>query len=172
MAAKEVESVGTGGLLRDFATRGNPFLALIHSGADEAVEQTGGAHYSALHSAAPGAELIALLQAEMGKSASSRRDKDGARSMVVTQAALNGLAKYTVKYLNMMVLVPTAASEMLDNLLQLFDYYLCSAFCGFVPSEDRAKFLAPANKLNAAAPDLSRAFEVLCAYQTLLLARS
>eukprot|EP01038_Epipyxis_sp_PR26KG_P013483 gene13483-18091_t len=94
----------------------------------------------------------------------TRKPHDNTTSMVVTQAALNGLARYAAKYLHLMYLLPSAAPEIFTSLCHLFDYYLCSVFNGFISSEEKVKFLAKPTKMTAPAPHQSREFESLKEY--------
>lgn len=85
--------------------------------------------------------------------------------MIVTQTALNGLSKYAANYLHMMYILPSKAAEIFSSLMQLFDFYFCTVFMGFVSPEERNKFLTKPTKLTAPAPDQSRDFEVSCLFR-------
>jgi hypothetical protein len=85
-------------------------------------------------------------------------------SMVVTQVAFNGLSKYVSKYLHMMYLVPAVAPEIFSCLCQLFDYYLLSVFHGFIPLEEKNKFLSKPTKMTTPAPDQTLDYEGLHTY--------
>jgi hypothetical protein len=80
--------------------------------------------------------------------------------MVVTQTALNGLSKFTAKYLHMMYILPDKSGEIFGSLMQLFDLYICTVYHGFIPAEEKAKFFMKPTKLTAPAPDQCREFEV------------
>lgn len=142
-------------LLSKFSEIGNPFSEMFCS-KRECVESKDGSYL--LKGVVAATDMLNLLQGEIKKS-TSRRDMT-VEPFIVTQTVLNGLAKYCMKYLNMMIVVPTEASELLGNLLQLFDYYLCSVFSAFVPPDDRTKFLSSSSRMTACAPDLARDFEV------------
>jgi hypothetical protein len=90
----------------------------------------------------------------------SKRAAEQAAYTVVTQTALNGVAKYVAKYLHLMYLLPASSKKIFDNLTQLFDYYLCAVFNGFMPFEERQKFMAEQTKVNAPPPNGSMEFEV------------
>ncbi len=79
---------------------------------------------------------------------------------VVTQTALNGVAKFVAKYLHLMYLLPASAKGIFENLSQLFDYYLCAVFNGFMPFDERQKFLAQVTKMNSPPPSNSKEFQV------------
>lgn len=91
---------------------------------------------------------------------SSSSSNNNAMHMIVTQTALNGLSKYTANYLHMMYILPNNSLEIFSSLMQLFDFYLCSVFVGFVPLEERNKFLTRPTKMTAPAPDQCRDYEV------------
>jgi hypothetical protein len=91
----------------------------------------------------------------------SRRAQQQSSAMVVTQTSLNGLAKFTGRYMHMMQLMPPAAPEIFTGLCQLFDLYLCAVFVGFVSSEDRQKVFTKSLPRSAAPPPLqAKEFEV------------
>jgi hypothetical protein len=139
--------------MESFAKQGNPLQTLISQ--TDSPTDDGESPSPTLRCGTAGAEIVEILQeieATMSK-------KDNKYSLV-TQAALNGLAKHCVKYLHLLAMLPSAASDILIQLRQLCDFYLCSVFVGFVSAEERAKFFAAPNKNTAAAPDLSRDFEV------------
>jgi hypothetical protein len=93
----------------------------------------------------------------------SRRQRDADRSSyLITQTSFNGLGKSLSKYMQMMQLIPSAASEIFDSLCELLDFYLCAVFFGFVPLEERGKFFGTPNKMTSAAPDHRRDYEVTC----------
>lgn len=148
-------------LLAYFCAHGNPVQALLGLESDRSGQLISGASSPSPTKPAPSA-LLDLLQAELdgAKAAPNKRET----ALVVTHAALNGLAKFCMKYLNMLALVPAVSSEILDNLFQLFDFYLCSVFNGFVSADERSRFLASPIKTTAPAPDLSRDFEALQSY--------
>ena len=78
---------------------------------------------------------------------------------VVTQTGLNGLARYTGRYLQLMFLLPCIAPDIFSSLCQLYDYYFSAVYCGFVPVE-RQKAIKNKSKSTAAAPDKQEEFEV------------
>ena len=99
-----------------------------------------------------------------GSSVSRSAQKENQDYMVVTQVAFNGLSKYVSKYLHMMYLLPTVAPEIFKCLCQLFDYYLLSVFHGFIPSDEKNKFLAKPTKMTTPAPDQTLNYEGLHTY--------
>lgn len=177
---------GEENLLVSFAAQSNPFQQLISSEEPREIDLDSPASPNspaALRCAAAGAEVTSLLQDEIDAvKISTKREKDSSHLEVVTQAVLNGLLKNTVRYLNMIVLVPSASSDILEYLSQLYDYYYSTVFCAFVSADERARFLAVPNKTTAPAPDQSRDFEVghtrsrsvvlLCHHFCLLLPRA
>jgi hypothetical protein len=91
----------------------------------------------------------------------SRRAQQQSSAMIVTQASLHGLAKYSGKYLHMMQLMPSAAPEIFGGLCQLFDYYIAAVFVGFVSYDERQKLFAKALPRSIAPPPLqAKDFEV------------
>jgi len=102
-----------------------------------------------------------VLQDTTGEPAvKSKRAAEQSAYTVVTQTALNGVAKFVAKYLHLMYLLPASAKGIFDNLSQLFDYYLCAVFNGFMPFDERQKFLAAQTKLNSPPPNNKMEFEV------------
>lgn len=102
-----------------------------------------------------------LLQNTAGEAPpKSKRAAEQQAYTVVTQTALNGVAKYVAKYLHLMYLLPASSKGIFDNLCQMFDYYLCAVFNGFMPFDERQKFMAEQTKANAPAPISSKEFEV------------
>lgn len=94
----------------------------------------------------------------------SRRAQQQSSAMVVTQTSLNGLAKFTGRYMQMMQLMPSAAPEIFSGLCQLFDLYLCAVFVGFVSSEERQKVFTKNPHRSVAPPPLqAKEFEVRAA---------
>jgi hypothetical protein len=96
--------------------------------------------------------LSLLLEEDAGSTARTRKGQDKSAAVVVTQSALNGLAKFTGKYLLMMHLMSVAAVDIFMGLRQLFEYYLCAVFHGFVPLEDRQNVLHPLPRTSPHAP--------------------
>lgn len=136
------------------------------AGEDGSISQpstTGTAYFSPL-----GSDFLSLLLEEDVTSVSrTRKSQEKGSAVVVTQSALNGLAKFTGKYLLMMHLMSAASVDIFMGLKQLFEYYLCAVFNGFVPIEDRKNVLHPPSKTSPHAPPPMQAkdFEV-CTVQT------
>jgi hypothetical protein len=83
------------------------------------------------------------------------------RTHVLTQTCLNGLARYTGRYLQLMYLLPGTAPDIFTSLCSLYDYYLCAVYCGFVPLERQTILKGGSNnRPAAAAPDRKQEFEV------------
>jgi hypothetical protein len=101
----------------------------------------------------------------------TKKNKLASSTIVVTQAILNGLSKYSVKYLEMISLLPDAGLKIFESLCHLYNYYLCAVFHGFVPSEDKDKLLSLLSKMITPPPDTCREFEVstFCCYLVLSL---
>ena len=81
---------------------------------------------------------------------------------IVTQTSLNGLARYTGRYLQLMFLLPLTAPDIFTALCSLFDYYLCAVYTGFVCVEKQT--ILKRHKLSrtaASAPDKSHETEVI-----------
>jgi hypothetical protein len=98
----------------------------------------------------------------------SRRAQQQSSAMIVTQASLHGLAKYSGKYLHMMQLMPSAAPEIFGGLCQLFDYYIAAVFVGFVSYDERQKLFAKALPRSIAPPPLqAKDFEVISSIPSL-----
>jgi hypothetical protein len=164
-------------MFMSFAKYGNPFRFIIldedqptpTSGGDEELgasphtsSNTNAAssphHYSSL-----GNEFLSVLLEEDSLIPKSRRAQERSSAVVVTQSALNGLAKFTGKYLLMMHLMSPAASEIFQGLQQLFEYYLFAVFDGFVPAEDRQTVLYPPHRTSpfSSPPIQAKDFEVM-----------
>ena len=81
------------------------------------------------------------------------------RYNVVTQTCLNGLARYTGRYLQLMFLLPYTAPTIFSSLCSLYDFYLCAVYWGFVPSERQTVFGRQPSTA-AAAPNTAHEYEV------------
>jgi hypothetical protein len=93
------------------------------------------------------------------------KPRRGAIPMIATCAALYGLARGAGEYVRMMYLLPSSAPDIFQGLCQLFDFYLCSVYYGFVRGGgDRDDFLAAPDKMRTPAPDQERDFEALRKY--------
>jgi hypothetical protein len=111
-------------------------------------------------------DFLAILQEddESGTVSATKKKLIDNSCMVVTQTALNGLARYAGRYLQMMHLLPSIADTVFQCLCQLFDFYLCAVFSGFVPNDERQKVLMRQTKMTAPPPDQSKDFEVIVCY--------
>jgi hypothetical protein len=105
-----------------------------------------------------------LTRDDWSSAVSKRQHQQQQASMIVTQVALNGIAKYVAKYLLLMYLLPSTAPLIFEQLTDLFNYYVCAVFNGFMPIEEKQRFLAAPTKINASPPDQSKEYEVLRAY--------
>ena len=108
-----------------------------------------------------GSDFLSLLLEE-DVVPKGRRAQERSAAVVVTQSALNGLARHTGKYLLMMHLMSAASMDIFLGLKELFEYYLCAVFNGFVPQEDRRNVLMPPARTSAFSPPPMQAkdFEV------------
>jgi len=110
-------------------------------------------------------EFLAMVFAEDEASKEGKRNKrrgsHSSSAMVVTRSSVDGLARCMGSYLQMMYLMPSSAVSIFHGLCQLFDYYTCAVFHGFVPAAERAVFLAPPNKMLSPAPDQAKDYEAL-----------
>ena len=102
-------------------------------------------------------DVLSLMFEEEISASSSKRSS----AMVVTQSALNGLAKYAGKYLQLMHVMTALAPDVFSGLMELFGYYICEVFGTFVPTEDRNRCLSrQIPRATAPAPIQSKDFEV------------
>lgn len=97
------------------------------------------------------------------KTQSDSKEANLAAMLVVTQSSMNGLARYTGSYLQIMNMMPSAATEVFNGLCQLFDFYLCTVYNGFVPSEEKVKLFSK-SKQTISAQEQSKDFDVLQSY--------
>jgi len=81
---------------------------------------------------------------------------------VVTQTCLNGLARCTGRYLQMMYMLPSVSGDIFPLLCQLYDYYVCAVYCGFVPTEQQK--LSKYARALASTPERSNEFEAANSY--------
>lgn len=158
-------------ILKLFSTVGNP-LHFMTSVSEESTEAAGSGEAKVTRSGSEdegsgssysyASEFLTMLteEDEMTTGKGGRRAQDQTGSMVVTQTALNGLARYAGRYLQMMYLLPCAAPDIFVAICQMFDYYLCVVFTGFVPPEERQKVLTRQSRMTAPAPDQCGDFEV------------
>jgi hypothetical protein len=151
-------------ILMLFGWEGNPFHSMTQSLRGEEVgAETGGVDSASQDNRVAEAEAYwDTLLAGDGSDGGSRKAQDRSASMVVTQSALNGLVKYVAKYIYMMHQLPTAAADVFACLCQLFDFYICAVFNGFVPSEEKSRLMAKPSRHTVCAPDQSRDFQVRC----------
>ena len=96
-----------------------------------------------------------------GGKRSKRRGSHASSAMVVTRSSVDGLARCMGSYLQMMYLMPSSAPSIFHGLCQLFDFYTCAVFTGFVPPSERSAFLAPPSKMLNPAPDQGKDYEAL-----------
>jgi hypothetical protein len=92
-------------------------------------------------------------------SASNKKTR-AQNAIVISQSALNGIAKPLFKYLDILGSIPTNSASIVDCMCQLFDYYLCEVFHGFVASDDKSRLLSAPSKMTAPPPHLNREFQV------------
>jgi hypothetical protein len=141
-------------ILMSFKTNGNPFSLT----SDESVDASSS-------SSASSTVIEALFSAASGETSESggRKKNPSSASSIVTQSCLNGLAQYVGKYMQTMYIVKSASSDIFIHLCQLFDFYVCSVFNGFVTHEQRQRLLS-STKENAPPPDTAKDFEALYRY--------
>jgi len=100
-----------------------------------------------------------LLDDDMMNPPKTKRSST-ATAMVVTQSALNGLARYACRYLQLMNVMKDVSQDVFVGLQQLFDYYLCEVFLEFVSTEDRQRCLSrPVKSVHSPAPVQQKDFE-------------
>lgn len=90
----------------------------------------------------------------------SKRSSIISDTFVVTQSVLNGLIKFTAKYMQMMYLIPHVPTVLWPKLCELYDYYLCIIFYSFLTTEEKNKFMAKPTKMGLPAMDQLKDFEV------------
>ena len=135
-------------ILCKFVSVGNPFLG------------------SSLPSKLPADPSLAIFSvpppappatSSSSSSSSSTPGEEGPASPVIprptpvwtmTQAALNGFARYAGRYLQLMHLYPAMAFETYTALLQLLDFYVYMVFATFVPEQSVQLFLTHTSQLN------------------------
>ena len=83
------------------------------------------------------------------------------KSYIMTQSALNGIAKYIGTYMYMMHIVPVVTVDAYHGLIQMIEYYIAAVFVGLVPTEERIKLLNKPTKLNSPPPEHIRTYEAL-----------
>jgi hypothetical protein len=111
--------------------------------------------------------LMDLLQDDLVPM--SRRAQQQSSAMVVTQAALDGLTHFSGQYIHMMQLMPPAAPDIFNGLCQLFDFYLCSVYNGFVPNEERQRLMSKPTRQTSPSPLQAKDFEVRGLYTYYML---
>ena len=85
--------------------------------------------------------------------------------MFVTQTSLNGLARYTGRFLELMHILPSSGPEIFEGLCHLFNVYIATIFNCFIPDNERQKVLGKStSKMANESPDQSKEFEVLHTY--------
>jgi hypothetical protein len=158
-------------LLISFITHGNPFsapeeavvrLSKIVEGEDTDTPEGAGTGTGTGVSPDPFNGALAL-----GSDLFTTREalEQCPRTHVLTQTCLNGLARYTGRYLQLMYLLPGTAPDIFTALCALYDYYLCAVYCGFVPVERQTILKGSGNiRPAAAAPDRKQEFEVTAIY--------
>lgn len=138
-------------ILKAFPDNGNPFVIVSESNAADSSASDEG-----------GGVLTALFDDNDEDSSSSNKKQSG--TVVVTQSSLKGLSNFVGKYMQMMFVVKKGSSAAIfDDLCQLFDFYICSVFAGFVPEDQRQRLLS-FTKQNAPPPDTAKDFQALKSY--------
>ena len=155
--ANEIDSSSKGqSLLTMFGAYGNPLHFMTDGDGNEFFERA----VSLDDVDSPATSFIQVLSTtEVDK---ERSPKDNMPSVIiVTQSCMNGLARYAGRYLEIMHEIPSVAPEAFSGLCQLFDYYLCAVFHGFVPHDERVRFTSKGNKMTILAATQSKDFEAL-----------
>ena len=142
-------------ILVNFGKSGNPFH-FINNHSDEANSVRLPKY---LISETMGSGLWDIFISDENQKA-SKKNKSTNSAIVVTQAILNGLSKYSVKYLDMISLLPDSALKIFESLCHLYNYYLCAVFHGFVSVEDKDKLRSSSSKMTSPPPETYREFEV------------
>ena len=119
-------------ILRSYGINGNPFVILSEEEMKDAETDIAGA--------ASGNILDALFD-EDDKSTGAGQRKQHGGSVVVTQSSLKGLSNCLGQYMQMMFVVKGSSAKIFDDLCQLFDFYICSVFAGFVPEVTGCRFM-------------------------------
>mmetsp|Transcript_3685 Transcript_3685/g.3821 ORF Transcript_3685/g.3821 Transcript_3685/m.3821 type:complete len:1269 (+) Transcript_3685:182-3988(+) len=149
-AIPSTDNIDTDTVLVSFALVGNPIQAVSQEeldGSEKDEEWVGNTDM-----------LSFLFDDDPSSLPSGRRSA----AMIVTQSALNGLTKYTVKYLQLMHVMRSVSVDVLQGLCQLFDFYLCAVFNCFVPNEQRQRILSKlVARMAAPAPCQGKDFEAL-----------
>ena len=143
-------------ILSGFATIGNPLRLMVQNAID---------NYQSFNDVAAS---VLINQDKVGKpilqyirdSLHTSKTNASSSSFVVTQSLLNGLLKYTIKYLDAMILVPEHCSVLFTTLCDFYEFYVSDIFHSFVPEYEREKFFAIPNKMTAQPPDSQRDFQV------------
>jgi hypothetical protein len=165
------KSIKPESMLKVFAAHGNPLhfmtegQAASSDGADEQNQAILEASSSKKSNDMDSQKtFLAMLLDDEDVTRSTKKAKDLASSLVVTQTSLNGLARYAGRYMQIMHLMPSVSPDILNGLFRLFDYYLCSTFVGFVSADERQKVLSKPTKTTMPPPDQSKDFEALQQY--------
>jgi len=165
----DTNGAGNKSILMMFVSGGNPFYVATTPSEPNG---NGNGHGTSHHqSAAVAATSLAsslaveyecfmeMLSKDEGRP--GQHDVSGGRSaLCVTQTLLNGLARYAGRYLQKMHLLPSTAPDVFASLCQLFDYYLCAVFTGFVGSTERRLLAHRSARLSSTAPAHADDFEV------------
>jgi hypothetical protein len=160
----QAQSLASYGILQSFSTNGNPFAEMLRN---DTVKWNSSTIFAAFADTTNNKfdHLFKFFHIDGDDATDSFHHHKKIKSakissLIVTQVALNGLTKFLVKYLNLMTFFPSAVVDIFDNICQLFDFYVCSVFYGFTPSDERSKFLAGFTKFTSPPPDSYREYEV------------
>ena len=136
-------------ILKTYALHGNPFTLLSEDSEATSVSSSSNSTMN----------IIDVLFGEETSAVNATKKKHMSAA-VVTQSCLNGLVQLVGKYSQTMYIVKSASSDIFTHLCQLFDFYICSVFNGFVSIEQRQRLLS-STKENAPPPDAAKDFEAL-----------
>lgn len=143
-------------LLSMFGTYGNPLHFMTDGESNEVVERTASVDIANIDN--PTTSFKEILSA----TSQEKKVTEGVPGVIiVTQSCMNGLARYAGRYLEIMHEIPLVAPEAFSGLCQLFDYYLCDIFHGFVNRDERQRFTTKGKKMSIPASTQSKDFEAL-----------
>lgn len=151
-------------ILMSFVTKGNPFHFLTDSDANQTLKTN--IDFNNLEAPIL-TEVMTLLHDDESVTI-NKRNQDKA-SMIVTQTSINGLSRFSGKYIQMMVLMPSCSQIIFRGLTQLFDLYLYSVYHGFVLTEEKQRLFNKTQRQSAPPPIQTKEYEALQLYLQRLL---
>jgi hypothetical protein len=151
-------STTTATIFAQFAHNGNPLRFLVENAIDKF--QSFSESVNLLVDQQRVAEPIRQYLRANASAAANSNKATVTSSFVVTQSLLNGLLKYTIKYLDAMILVPEHAPVLFKTLCDFYEFYMCDLFHTFVGESDREQFFAAQTKMASSAPDAFHEYKV------------